>query len=170
MFRGSRRTRASRRSSTVGSRTWPGTAAFDSPINPVAFDDYDPQTAYTYSLEVQQNLGGATTLSVAYVGNRYIDLRNNLNINPIPPGARFDPANADPTNPASPLPDNFLRPMIGYGAINLRTNGGYSRYNSLQVTANRRVRSGLDVRVGLHARGGQEHGRNSELPRSRLHL
>ena len=42
-----------------------------------------------------------------------------------------------------PLPDNFLRPMIGYGAINLRTNGGYSRYNSLQVTANRRVRSGL---------------------------
>ena len=120
-----------------------GTAAYDSPINPVAFDEYEAQTAYTYSLEVQQNLGGATTLSVAYVGNRYIDLRNNLNINPIPPGARFDPANADPTNPASPLPDNFLRPMIGYGTINLRTNGGYSRYNSLQVTANRRVRSGL---------------------------
>ena len=120
-----------------------GTAAFDSPISPVAFDDYDPQTAYTYSLEVQQNVGRATTLSVAYVGNRYSNLRNNLNLNPIPPGARFDPANADPTNPASPLPDNFLRPMVGYGSINLRTNGGYSRYNSLQVTANRRVRSGL---------------------------
>jgi hypothetical protein len=120
-----------------------GTAAFDSPINPVAFDAYEPQTAYTYSLEVQQNVGFATTLSVAYVGNRYLDLRNNLNLNPVPPGARFDPANADPTNPATPLPDNFLRPMIGYGAINLRTNGGYSRYNSLQVTANRRVRSGF---------------------------
>ena len=74
-----------------------GTAAFDSPINPVAFDDYEPQTAYTYSLEVQQNLGSATTLSVAYVGNRYLNLRNNLNLNPIAPGARFDPANADPT-------------------------------------------------------------------------
>jgi hypothetical protein len=120
-----------------------GTAAYDSPINPVAFDRYDPQTAYTYSLEVQQNVGGATTLSVAYVGNRYLNLRNNKNINPIPPGARFEPANADPTNPASPLPDNFLRPMIGYGSINLRTNGGYSRYNSLQVTLNRRTRSGL---------------------------
>ena len=120
-----------------------GTAAFDSPINPVAFDDYEAQTAYTYSLEVQQNVGFATTLSVAYVGNRYLDLRNNLNLNPIPPGARFDPANADPTAPATPLPDNFLRPMIGYGSINLRTNGGYSRYNSLQVTANRRVRSGF---------------------------
>ena len=120
-----------------------GTAAFDSPINPVAFDDYEPQTAYTYSLEAQQNLGGATTLSVAYVGNRYLNLRNNMNLNPIAPGARFNPANADPTNPASPLPDNFLRPLIGYGAINLRTNGGYSRYHSLQVTANRRVRSGL---------------------------
>ena len=120
-----------------------GTAAFDSPISPVAFDDYDAQTAYTYSMEVQQNMGAATTLSVAYVGNRYLDLRNNLNINPIAPGARFDPANADPTAPGSPLPDNFLRPLIGYGTINLRTNGGYSRYNSLQVTANRRMRAGL---------------------------
>src|SRR4029079_17238075 len=85
----------------------------------------------------------ATTLSVAYVGNRYLNLRNNLNINPIAPGARFDPANADPTTPGSPLPANFLRPLIGYGTINERTNGGYSRYNSLQVTANRRTRSGL---------------------------
>ena len=147
-----------------------GTAAFDSPINPVAFDDYEPQTAYTYSLEMQQNLGGATTLSVAYVGNRYLNLRNNLNINPIAPGARFDPANADPTNPASPLPDNFLRPMIGYGAINMRTNDGYSRYNSLQVTANRRVPLRPGVRVGLHAGRGEEHERHSELSRSRLHL
>jgi hypothetical protein len=121
----------------------PGTAAFDSPINPVSFDEYEPQTVYTYSLEVQQNLGGATTLSVAYVGNRYLNLRNNRNLNPVPPGARFDPANADPTNPAVPLPDNFLRPMIGYGVINQRTNAGYSRYNSLQVTANRRARGGL---------------------------
>ena len=31
---------------------------------------------------------------------------------------------------------------IGYGAINLRTNGGYSRYHSLQVTANRRSARG----------------------------
>ena len=132
-----------------------GTAAFDSPINPVAFDDYDPQTAYTYSLEMQQNLGGATTLSVAYVGNRYLNLRNNLNINPISPGARLHPANADPTNPASPLPDNFLRPMVGYGSINHAHQCGYSRYNSLQVTVNRPVNSGAVVRVGLYAGGNK---------------
>jgi hypothetical protein len=121
----------------------PGAAGYDSPINPVSFDAYNPQTAYTYSLEVQQSVGASTVVSVAYVGNRYKDLRGNRNINPVAPGARFDPANADPTNPASPLPDNFLRPLTGYGSINLRTNAGYSRYNSLQVTANRRARTGL---------------------------
>jgi hypothetical protein len=82
-------------------------------------------------------------VSVAYVGNRYLNLRGNRNINPVDPGERFQPGNADPTNPASPLPDNFLRPYVGYGTINLRTNEGYSRYHSLQVTANRRTRGGL---------------------------
>ena len=120
-----------------------GAAGADSPINPVSFDAYDPQTAYTYSLEVQQSVWSGTILSVAYVGNRYVNLRGNRNLNPVSPGARFDPGNADPTNPATPLPDNFLRPMAGYGSINQRTNAGYSRYNSLQITVNRPVKSGL---------------------------
>ena len=120
-----------------------GTAGYDSPSSPTSYDTYEPQNAYTYSLEVQQNLGAATILSVAYVGNRYLNLRGNRNLNPVAPGARFDPANADPTLPGSPLPDNFLRPLVGYGSISLRTNAGYSRYNSMQVTVNRRTRGGL---------------------------
>jgi hypothetical protein len=121
----------------------PSAGGFDSPVSPASFDTYDPQTAYTYSLEVQHDLGASTGVSVAYVGNRYLDLRGNRNLNAVPPGARFESANLDPTRSSSPLPDNFLRPLIGYGNINLRTNAGYSRYNSLQVTVNRRARSGL---------------------------
>ncbi len=38
-------------------------------------------------------------------------------INPIPMFARFNPANADPTSPGKPLPDDFLRRYVGYGSI-----------------------------------------------------
>ena len=147
-----------------------GTAAFDSPISPVAFDDYEPQTAYTYSVEVQQNLGSAMTLSVAYVGNRYLNLRNNLNLNPVPPGARFDPANADPTNPASPLPDNFLRPI---DRIRSDQPAHQWRLQPLQLAAGHGEPArplGAELRVGLHIGRRQEHERNSELSRSGLHL
>ncbi len=33
--------------------------------------------------------------------------------------------------------------MAGYGQVSLRTVGGYSRYNALQMTVNRRTRGGL---------------------------
>jgi hypothetical protein len=91
-----------------------------------------------YSLAVQQNIGFSTVLDVAYVGSLGRNLMWIRDINSIPFGANFDPANADPSNPATPLPSSFLRPVQGYNSINISEAGTSSNYHSLQVTARRR--------------------------------
>jgi len=90
-----------------------------------------------YSLGLQHRFWN-TTLDVSYVGGLSRHLINRRNINPIPMFARFDPANQDPTQPGSPLPDNFLRPYKGYGDIQPSEFASNSNYNSLQTSANRR--------------------------------
>ena len=102
-------------------------------------------TIYNFSVGVQQAIRWNTVLDVAYVGSRGRDLLQQRNINTIPFGARFDPANADPTRPGNPLPDNFLRPYRGWGDLNVFENTGYSDYNALQVQANRNLRNGVQL-------------------------
>jgi hypothetical protein len=119
---------------------------FPSSVN--AFDP-DPVTpsVYNYSFGVQQSLGFDLMLDVSYVGNvgRHLIQRRNLNL--VPYGARFDPANADPTNPRIALPDNFFRPYPGYGNITYQENSGTSNYNGLHVALNRRFTSGIQLGV-----------------------
>ncbi|MBI4873436.1 MAG: carboxypeptidase regulatory-like domain-containing protein [Acidobacteria bacterium] len=102
-----------------------------------------------FSLGLQQQVG-AWALDASYVGGLSRNLMASLNINPIPMYARFvdrNPQNADPTNRSTPLADNFLRPYYGWADINYRSNGYSSNYNSLQLAANRRYSSGLQVGV-----------------------
>ena len=70
------------------------------------------------------------------------------NINKIPMYSRFNPANADPTNPGAPLPDAFFRPYSGDGDINMYSNGLSSNYNSLQTQVRRRLSRSLSFGVG----------------------
>ena len=60
-------------------------------------------------------------------------------------GARSLPANADPTNSRVPLPDAFLRPVVGYNGVSINENNSSSNYHSLQVTANRRFVKNLET-------------------------
>jgi len=84
---------------------------------------------------------------VAYVGSKGRNLLQTENLNLVPYGARFDPANTDPTRPGNPLPDNFFRPFPGYGDVNFFLNDGVSDYNALQIQANRRFTHGLQFGV-----------------------
>ncbi|MCL4782502.1 MAG: carboxypeptidase regulatory-like domain-containing protein [Bryobacterales bacterium] len=100
-----------------------------------------------YSFSVQHNVGWNTVVDLGYVGSL---ARNQMwlrNVNPIPLGANFDPANADPSNPSTPLSSPFLRPITGYNDILMSEPASSSNYHSLQVTARRRFAQ--SVQFGL---------------------
>jgi hypothetical protein len=98
----------------------------------------------TYSLGVQRDVGFGTVVDMSYVGSTSRHLLYARNINSIPMYAHFDPANNDATT-GKPLPDNFLRPYLGLGDINVRSFGATANYNSLQISANRRLSQGIQL-------------------------
>jgi len=99
-------------------------------------------TTMNFSLGIQRRIRN-TNVDLAYVGGLSRHLIVLRNLNPIPMFARFDPKNDDPTQPGKALTDNFLRPIKGYGDINLQEFAATSNYNALQVAANRRFTHGL---------------------------
>ncbi len=101
-------------------------------------------TVMNMSFVIQRNVGFGTVVDVGYVGSLGRHLAWQRSLQDIPLGARFLPANADPTNPRVPLPDAFLRPIVGYNGVGLNENNATSNYHSLQVTANRRFARNLE--------------------------
>jgi hypothetical protein len=100
---------------------------------------------YNFTFGVQRDIGRGTVVEVTYVGNVGRHLQVSRNINTVPYGARYLSSNADPSNPATPLPDNFFRPFPGWGNISYNDFSSTSNYNSGQVTLNRRFARGLSV-------------------------
>ena len=88
-------------------------------------------TIMNYSFGVQRNVGWATVLDVAYVASLGRHQLWRRNINPVPMGANFNPANADPTNRANPLSPSFLRPIIGHNNIQISEWASSSSYHSM---------------------------------------
>jgi hypothetical protein len=99
-------------------------------------------TTYSMSFGIQRDLGWGTILDVAYVGVLGRHILANLPLNNPLYGARFLPSSQDPTT-GRPLPDNFLRPITGYGSINQVEYTSSSNYHSLQVQVNRRFAKGV---------------------------
>jgi hypothetical protein len=96
-----------------------------------------------FSLSLQRRIGYGTVIDIGYSGSLARHMMWQRNLNSIPFGANFDPANADRTANNVPLPQAFLRPMVGYNNINVREFASNSNYHSLQVSANRRFASGV---------------------------
>jgi hypothetical protein len=92
----------------------------------------------SYNLGVQHELPRNVILDVGYVGNLGRHIPRTININQLPVGTRLNP-------PASNINQNALRPYLGYGNISMRDHGDNSNYNSLQITASRRMQSGLSL-------------------------
>ena len=110
---------------------------------------FSPTAVYNYSLGIQRDIGLNTVLDVAYTGSLGRHLLQRLSLNAVPYGARFLPSSIDPTvaGGTTPLPDNFLRPIKGYGDIQLIETGGNSNYHAMQVQLNRRMSSSLSFGV-----------------------
>ncbi len=118
------------------------------PSNIAGFSRYAPTPSlYNFTLGVQRDIGFSTVLDLAYVGSLGRHLDQSRNINTVPYGSHFLPENADPSNPSTPLNDNFFRPFPGWGSITFRENAGTSSYNALQVAVNRRFTRGLQFAV-----------------------
>jgi hypothetical protein len=105
-----------------------------------------PATTLNWSFGIQHQIK-ETAIDIAYVGSSAYHLLGQLNINPIPIGARFNKANEDPSQPGKPLADNYLRKYVGWGDINLRNSGYSSNYNALQVQVTRRFAKGLQLGI-----------------------
>ncbi len=117
------------------------------PPNMKSFDPkFDPPRIYQWNLGVQQDIGNGTVVDVSYVGNSGTNLYQTRNLNTIAPGIRFDDTYRDRTTDR-PLPDVFLRPYYGYQGINLQENTGWSNYNALQVSVNRRYTSSFQYGI-----------------------
>ncbi len=104
---------------------------------------YKDPKVYSWSFDVQRDIGWSTILKVGYMGNVGRHLIQVRDLNAIPYGTRFQASNADPANPSRPLPDTFLVPYKGFSTLSLAENSGISDYNALQVTADRRFSRGL---------------------------
>jgi hypothetical protein len=134
----------------------PGALIDFSPFEPLglnlSFASKNLTTPYTlnYNLTVERELPGQMILRVGYVGAHGDDLITSYTNNPITP-AGLTACLADPTciSPAgrSTLPTdhpNFY-PFPGniWGNPGQQSNGGYSNYNSLQVTVDKHMSHGL---------------------------
>jgi hypothetical protein len=106
--------------------------------------DYKTPSSYNWSVGLRREIGWGTSVDATYAGSAGRNLEMYYNLNPVPDGAKFDPANHDPgsTSPTAVLPDNFLRPYYGLGAIRVRGNSGTSDYPAA-VQVNRRYTHGV---------------------------
>jgi hypothetical protein len=121
---------------------------------------------HQFSFGVQQELVKQAVLSVNYVASRGRSLMRPFNINSPPAGEAL----------AQGVHVNFVRPYAGFGNITQRQNTASSKYDSLQVSLNRRLAQKMTVGVAYtfsksiddasSDRGGSDVPPNSLNPRA----
>ncbi len=154
---------------TVGTGTGTPPLGTLGTIRAVDFEGHIPNVQ-SFSLQVQQDLGFDTVVSVGYVGTLSRHLPEDINLNAIPYGFLFTRGAQDPsqyTGGVVPVEDtgiaqvykdaglkfdgskalaaDFLRRYQGYNTVQYKTFGGSSNYHSLQATVQRRFKQGLNL-------------------------
>ena len=114
--------------------------------------------SYRYQVGFEREVLSNIVVNLAYVGDTTRNLPQNWNYNQIAAGAQFLPENRDTSVPDSAtvglqpnkpnpgaLPDVFLRPIVGFGDINISRPTGRARYDSLQLQVSRRFTGGFEL-------------------------
>jgi hypothetical protein len=102
-------------------------------------------SVFNYSLGIQRQLPLGLVADASYVGSASSHLLDARNLNAVPLGSRFSPANADSTVAGRPLPDNFFRPYPGLGDLNTYEFASSANYQSLQTSLQRRFARNLGL-------------------------
>lgn len=97
---------------------------------------YKIPRSYNWNATYQRQIGFETTLEVGYVGTVGNYLSRERDLNQLPTGETFKPANAGANV-------NFLRPYKGFANIPMLEHSGRSTYHGLQIEANRRFSKGF---------------------------
>jgi hypothetical protein len=123
-------------------------------VSGIWLNDNKVPLTYRYTLAVQQDIGWHTVLDVSYVGwtNHYQSA--SWNFDALPFGARFAPSAQDPTSPGKPYPDVYLAPIQGFSSISISGPATSSRWDALEVTANRRFVNGIQLQASYTFDGG----------------
>jgi hypothetical protein len=124
---------------------------------------------YNYNFGIQKDVGFQTILDVAYVGSSTHHISQSWNFNALPAGVRFLPSSRDVTKAASAASpgaydDVFLRPILGFGDITIAGPATTARYDSLQVSANRRFTQGRTLSGAYTYASGTQTGWNQNNP------
>ena len=127
----------------------------------VTYDAKVPSSTQ-WNVGMQIALPWSVGLDASYVGQHSFNTFQTVNINTVDFGAAFLSQNQDPTLAASTTPGataavtNLLRPIAGYGDINLQWDRGWRTYHSIQLALNRRFRDGVSFgftdTIGLYDR------------------
>jgi hypothetical protein len=132
----------------------PGSTNVDfAALEPLSLNTLSPNfgvpASYNYNLTIERQLGTSTTLTVAYVGNVARHLEGNYELNPAGQAPGVNPvaaaAGCGAANLGTCAPQTFrYNPQItGLGAVDYQATDFNSRYNSLQVSVNKRLSHGL---------------------------
>jgi hypothetical protein len=120
---------------------------------PFGINGQDPvfkhPTSYILAAGIQREVPLGFVVDVTYVHRKGLYLQRERNINQLLPGT----IQANPNvNIAA------LRPYTGYGAIRISENSGRSKYNSLQISADRRYTNGLKVGIAYTLGKSEDNG------------
>jgi hypothetical protein len=102
-----------------------------------------------WSAGVQREIPFGLVVDATYVGRRGLYLPRERNINQLQPGTRQ-------ANPGVDVA--ALRPYKGYGALRVSENAGYSKYNSFQLSVDRRYTNGLKIGVAYTLGHSEDNG------------
>jgi hypothetical protein len=118
-------------------------------LSPVGVRAIDPKgqipTIYSWSFDIQREIGAKTSVDVGYVGNQARHLIFSRDRGQLPLNTTTAPGTTILS--AVNFTNNAIRPYLGYTAVNYAEFGAISNYNALQTRLTRRFASHLTLNV-----------------------
>lgn len=127
-------------------------------ITPITYQFFNPHWHLGYvqamNFTVEQQLGGNLLARVAYVGDRGLNLQDNNEQNPAIYSAGATVSNTNQRRPLYPT----------YASMVEMNNAGWSHYNALQATLEKRMSHGLSLLANYtHARATDNQSSDKQL-------
>jgi outer membrane receptor protein involved in Fe transport len=109
--------------------------------------NYDNPLSYQYSAGVQYSITSNTLVAAGYAGSHQIHQGLNVDINQVPYADLLGVYEYENSGGSSGINPDTVRPYLGYSHIYVNSREAVTSYNSLQVSAERRLTRGLEFQL-----------------------